>query len=155
MVIEASVVAGYLIAWAARRMRRVEGRLATEADVVIDAGLDRLHEVVAAKLAENPVLAGLVEEADNGGEVSELTRTQLEVALAAAAKDEDFLEAVSGLVAQLRQAERTLGSTRTAGLGPAIFTGNAYARAQGGGIAVGQVAGDMNVGPQRPGRAGH
>ena len=48
MVIEAGVVAGYVIAWAVRKARRVGGRLDSEADGVIDAGLDQLHEVVAA-----------------------------------------------------------------------------------------------------------
>src|SRR5260221_7134951 len=50
MVIEAGVVAGYVIAWAVRKARRVGGRLDAEADGVIDAGLDRLHEVVAGEL---------------------------------------------------------------------------------------------------------
>ncbi len=51
MVIEAGVVAGYVIAWAVRKVRRVGGRLDKETDEVIDASLDRLHEVVAARLA--------------------------------------------------------------------------------------------------------
>ena len=50
MFIEAGVAVGYVIAWAVRKARRVGGRLDSEVDEVIDAGLDRLHEVVAAKL---------------------------------------------------------------------------------------------------------
>ncbi len=64
MVIEAGVVAGYVVAWALRKARRAGGRLDAEADGVIDASLDRLHEVVAAKLGGHPVLAELVEEAE-------------------------------------------------------------------------------------------
>ena len=63
MVIEAGVVAGYVIAWAVRKARRVAGRLDAEADEVIDAGLDRLHEAVVAKLGGHPVLEELDEEA--------------------------------------------------------------------------------------------
>jgi hypothetical protein len=53
-VIEAGLVAGYVIAWAVGKARRVGGRLDAEADQVIDASLDRLHEVVAGKLAGHP-----------------------------------------------------------------------------------------------------
>jgi hypothetical protein len=87
VVIEAGVVAGYVIAWAVRKVRRVGTRLDAEADGVIDAGLDQLHEVVAAKLSGHPVLAELVEEAQaagDGGEVSDLTRQRVELELTAA-----------------------------------------------------------------------
>jgi hypothetical protein len=40
-----------VIAWVIRKARRLGGRLDAEADRVIDASLDRLHEVVSAKLA--------------------------------------------------------------------------------------------------------
>jgi hypothetical protein len=105
VVIEAEVVAGYVIAWAMRKVRRAGGRLDAEVDVVIDAGLDRLHEVVAAKLGAHLVLAQLANETTETGQVSELTRQQLELAITAAArKDEAFGQAVSGLVDQLREA---------------------------------------------------
>lgn len=162
MVIEAGVAAGYVIAWAVRKARRAAGRLDAEADAVIDAGLDRLHEVVAAKLDGHPVLGELDEEAAIAtGQVSELTRQQVELALTAAARrDEVFGQAVSELLARLRDAERTSGRPVVAGKGSAVFTGDAHARADSGGIAVGQVAGDVNLhrtpeDPTRPGRPGH
>jgi len=163
MVIEAGVVAGYVIAWAVRKARRVGVRLDAEADGMIDASLDRLHEVVEAKLGGHPALAELVEEAQaaGGGEFSDLTRQQVELALTAAAqKDDAFSEAVAELVARLRGAERAAASPVVAGPGSAVFTGNAEARAEEGGIAVGQVAGGVHViqgppGPSRPGRASH
>jgi hypothetical protein len=161
MVIEAGVVAGYVIAWAVRKARRVGGRLDAEADAVINAGLDQLHEVVAAKLGGYPVLAELVEEAEADGQVSELTRQQVELALTAAArKDEAFGQAVTELVARLREAEQAAGRSVAAGAGSAVFTGDAHAQAEGGGIAFGQVAGDVNLGrdpagPPPPGRSGH
>jgi hypothetical protein len=130
---------------------------------VIDAGLDRLHEVVVAKLAGHPVLAELVEETEvaDGGEVSDLTRQQLELALTAAArKDESFGQVVTDLVARLREAEPAAGTAVLAGPGSAVFTGDAEAKAEGGGIAFGQVAGGVYIGqrptdPSGPGRASH
>lgn len=157
MVLEAGVAAGYVVAWAVRKARRAGGRLDAEADAVIDAGLDRLHEVVAAKLAGHPVLTELVEEAEAGGEVTELTRQQVELAIAAAARrDEAFAQAAAELIGQLQEA----GQIVIAGRGPTVFTGNVHVRAEGRGIAVGQVGGDVNVGldlpdPPGPGRPGH
>jgi hypothetical protein len=70
-----------------RKARRVGGQLDAEADEMIDAGLDRLHEVVSAKMGRHPVPQELVEEAGSGtGQVSELTRQQVELALMAAAR---------------------------------------------------------------------
>jgi hypothetical protein len=67
MVIEAGVVAGYLIAWAIRKARRVGDRLDKEADAAIDSSLDRLHEFVAERLGGHPALADMEEEATPGG----------------------------------------------------------------------------------------
>jgi hypothetical protein len=62
VVIEAGVVAGYVIAWAVRKARRAIGQLDNEADLMIDAGLNQLHEMVADRLAawlwEGPPAAG-------------------------------------------------------------------------------------------------
>lgn len=160
MVIEAGVVAGYVIAWALRKARRVGGRLDAEADAVIDASLDQLHAVVAARLGNHPVLAELVGEAGQGGEVSDLTCQQMELALTAAAlKDDAFGRAVTELVARLRDAEGARGSA-AAGARSAVLTGNVHAEASSGGFAVGQVTGDVNIGreapgPWGPGRSGH
>jgi hypothetical protein len=160
MVIEAGVVAGYVIAWAMRKARRAAGRLDAEADAVIDAGLDQLHEVVAARLGTHPVLAELTEEAEQAGQVSELTRQQVELALAAAArKDEAFGRAVMELAARLQEAEKASGAV-AAGPGSAVFTGDAQAQARDGGFAFGQVTGGVHIsreaaGPPGPGRSGH
>ena len=164
MVIEAGVVAGYVIAWAIRKARRVGGRLDEEADGVIDTGLDRLHEVVVAKLGGHPVLAELVEEAETAGdasEVSDSTREQLVWALTAAArKDDAFGQTVSELAARLREAEQAAGRPVIAAPGSAVFTGNAEARAESGGIAIGQAAGGVHINqgsadPSQPGRTSH
>ena len=57
MVIEAGVVAGVRDRVGDPQGQAGGGRLDAEADGVIDASLDRLHEVVAAKLGGHPALA--------------------------------------------------------------------------------------------------
>ncbi len=149
MVVEAGVIAGYMTAWAVRKARRSAGRLDAEADVVMDAALDRLHEVVADKIAGHPVLAELDEDASAGeAEVSELTRQQVELAVTAAARrDEAFGQAVTELLARLREAEQAAGVAA----GSAVFSGSADVRADRGGIAFGQVAGDVHLDGGPPG----
>ncbi|MEV0926527.1 hypothetical protein AB0I99_15640 [Streptomyces spongiicola] len=157
MVIEAGVVAGYVIAWAVRKARRAAGRVDAEVDTVIDAGLDKLHTAVAAKLGTHPALDDLAEEAaTEEGQVSELTRQQVELAVTAAArKDDAFGETVTELVAQLQAAEEASGASVVAGAGSTVFTGDAHVQASGDGIAFGQIGGDVHVdrsaaGGQRP-----
>ncbi|AGS73926.1 hypothetical protein [Streptomyces collinus] len=147
MVIEAGVVAGYVIAWAVRKARRAAGPVDAVVDTAIDASLDRLHTTVAAKLGAHPVLDDLAEEAaTEEGQVSELTRQQVELAVTAAArKDDVFGQTVSELVAQLQAAETAGGTSVVTGGGSRVFTGDAHAQASGNGIAFGQIAGDVNM----------
>jgi len=147
MVIEAGVVVGYVIAWAVRKARRTASRVDAEVDTAIDAGLDKLHTTVAAKLGAHPALDDLAEEAAaDEGQVSELTRQQVELALTAAArKDDEFGRLVTELVAQLQAAEKAGDISVVAGAGSAVFTGDAHAQASDGGFAFGQVGGDVNV----------
>ncbi len=165
-MIEAGVVAGYVIAWAVRKAHRVAGRLDAAVDASIDVGLDKLHTVVVTKLGEHPVLEDLAEEAADEGRVSELTRQQVELAVTGAARrDEEFGQVVTELVAQLRAIEEASGVPVVAGAGSAVFTGEAHTQASNGGIAFGQVAGDVRMeygatggqrlDPPKPGRSRH
>jgi hypothetical protein len=164
VVIEAGVIAGYVIAWTVRKARRAIGRLDNEADLLIDAGLDRLHEMVTDQLAAHPVMAELVQEAEqaalNDGEVSEVTRQQMEMALVTAARrDEAFGQAVTELAACLGK-EQQAAEVATSSPAAAVFTGDARAKANRGGIAFGQVAGGVHIAretgnPPQPGRLGH
>jgi hypothetical protein len=163
-MIETGLVAGYVIAWTVRKARRVAGRLDDEADAVIDGGLDRLHEMVAARLDNHPVLAELVQEAQqaalNDGEVSAATRQQVEKALDAAAReDQSFGQAVTKLAAWLRETQQS-AEQKTPRRETAIFAGDVRAKADRGGIAFGQVVGDVYLAretenPLQPGRLGH
>lgn len=167
MVIEAGVVAGYLIAWVVRKARRVTGRVDVEFDAAVDATLDKLLAAVAAKIGGHPALDELRQEAaEDSGQVSELTRQQLELAITAVArKDETFAHAVTALVDELRQAEQASGVSVVAGADSTVFTGDAHVQASSGGIAFGQVGGDVHVNrdhggesrpdPSPPGRSSH
>jgi hypothetical protein len=163
-MIEAGVVVGYVIAWAVRKARRAIGRLDSDVDAVVDVGLDRLHEIVTTRLANHPVMARLLGEAEraamNDGKVGEEIRQQLELALAATAReDEAFGQAVAELanwLAETRQAASHVSPHQPT----VLLTGNARAEADHGGIAFGQVAGDVHIAraaasPPQPGRLGH
>jgi hypothetical protein len=155
VVIEAGVVAGYVIAWVVRKVRRAASRLDAEVDAAVDAGLGRLHAAVAAKLGGHPILDELAEEAGaaEDGQVSELTRQQVELAVTAAArKDDEFGQAVTQLVAEIREAEQVSGVSVVAGAGSTVFTGDAHAHASGTGIALGQVGGDVHLDQGGPGK---
>ncbi|MFI5938631.1 chromosome partitioning protein [Actinoplanes sp. NPDC051494] len=163
-VVEASVVAGMVIAWAVRKARHAAGRADETVDAAIDMGADRLHEVVLAKLGV-PVQEDLAQEAaGESGLVSELTRQQVELAVAAAARrDEEFAQTVTDLVARLQDAQRAAGTQILAAPGSAVFTGGVTATAHDEATAIGQ-AGTVHIGrgdrggepdPRVPGRSGH
>lgn len=158
MVVEAGVVAGYVIAWVVRKVRRAAGRLDAEVDTAMDAALDRLHAAVSAKLGGHPVLTEAAEEAEDG-QVSDLTSQQVELAvIAAARKDDEFGRLVTSLVAEVRAAEQTGGTSVATGAGSTVFTGDAHVHASGSAIAFGQVGGDVHVeqatsDPSVPGRS--
>ena len=65
-MVELELVAGYPVAWGARKLSRAGKRLDEETDEVIDAGLDRLHDVITAKLGSDPALVKLEPEASRG-----------------------------------------------------------------------------------------
>jgi hypothetical protein len=104
VVIEADVVAGYVIGWVMRKARRAGERLDTEGDADPAAGLGQLHEVVSTKLGPDRVLGLEVEAAI--GQVSELTRHRVELAIQAAGQDEGFASRVAVLLQQVRSLEQ-------------------------------------------------
>ncbi|MGW2689554.1 hypothetical protein ACWC6I_41155 [Streptomyces sp. NPDC001414] len=147
MVIEAGVAAGYVVAWAMRKARRVAGRADAMIDASLDTGMEKLAGAVEGKLGAHPALDDLAEEAAADEQrVSELTRQQIELALTAAARrDEEFGRTVTDLVAQIRASESAGDAPVVAGAGPTLFTGDADVRADGYGIAFGQVAGGVHL----------
>lgn len=99
------LVAGYLVAWGVRKLRRVGARLDEETDEVIDAGLDRLHDAVAAKLGADPALGKLEDEVSQGLEPSDRTLRRVQDAVEEAAVDDpEFGATIEALLARLEEA---------------------------------------------------
>lgn len=99
------LVAGYLVAWGVRKLKRVGKRLDEEADEVVDAGLDRLHDAIAAKLGTDPGLMKLEADVSQGLEPSDRTLRRVQDAVADAAKDDpDFGALIEALLAELEEA---------------------------------------------------
>ncbi|MBD0670211.1 chromosome partitioning protein [Streptomyces sp. CBMA156] len=106
---------GFLFAWAVRKAKRVAGRMDTEVDLTLDAGMDRLHRVVAARLGTDPALERMIEEAGSGTpEPTDRTRQRLQLALEEAVEnDTGFAEALREAVAEVRSAESAAGAGPT------------------------------------------
>jgi len=158
-VIEVELVTGYLIAWALQKVRRVGKSLDDDVDMVLDSGLDRLHDVVAGKLAGDPALARLEIEAADSGTASDRTRRRVEDAVAEAAEqDAPFAELMAEVLAQLQRHSQS-GSVTADGGRAAAASGNVSIRADHGSAAA-QTMGDVTIGtppdppdPSRPGRS--
>jgi hypothetical protein len=121
------IVVGFLASWAVRKARRVGMRFDVEVDQALDAGLDRLHEVVVGKLGEEPALVKLTTEVEQSGEAS--TRTQERVRLAledAAETDSGFASDLAAVVQQLQDIQRQAG-VAVAGQHGVAISGDVYA----------------------------
>src|SRR5690348_9670888 len=99
------LVAGYLVAWGVRKLKRAGERLDKQADEAIDAGLDRLHDVIAAKLGADPALAKLEVEVSQGLEPSDRTLRRVQDAVEdASEEDPRFAALIEELLAKLEKA---------------------------------------------------
>jgi hypothetical protein len=71
----------------------------------MDAGLDRLHDAIAAKLGTDPAVVKLDAVVAQGQEPSDLTRRRVQDAVQEAAEeDPDFGAAIEALIARLEEA---------------------------------------------------
>jgi hypothetical protein len=99
------LVAGYLIAWGVRKLKRAGKRLDEETDEVMDAGLDRLHDAIASKLGTDPAVVKLDAAVAQGEEPTDLTRRRVQDAVQEAAEeDHDFGAVIEELIARLEAA---------------------------------------------------
>jgi hypothetical protein len=102
VVTGAEIAVGYLCAWLVAKARRVAGRADAEVDRGLDAGMERLHDLVSGALGDDPALERAAEEADSG-EVSVRTRRRLTDALdEAAEQDAELASALRHLLAEVR-----------------------------------------------------
>ena len=151
------IAVGYVFAWLGRKAKRVGGGADREVDRSLDAGMDRLHELVSRKLGEDPALTRAAEEVAQGQEQpSERTRRRLADSLEDAAEhDPGFQQALAALVAQLQEAAAAAGGggVVASGSGSAIG-GSVRITAEDGSAAAVQMR-DVTIGavdrPQRPG----
>lgn len=151
MVIEVAV--GYVIAWVVGKARRVGQRADGVVDQALDAGVDRVVQVVRGKLGGDSAMQRLQVEAAESGEVSDRTRQRVALALAdMVEQDRSFAEELRAAVAE---AQRAAGPAVAAQGGVAVTGG---VSATGSGVAIGGVTGGtVSLGsappdPQAPGR---
>jgi hypothetical protein len=126
------VVVGMLIGWFARRAKHVGQQVDKKVDEALDAGLQKVHDLVAGKLHDEPALKVLEGEVVNNGEAS--TRTQARVRLAL----EEAVDTDKAFASQLDAAVQAAGGPTAGAHGVAISGG---VNATGGGIAIGGVTG--------------
>jgi hypothetical protein len=129
------LVVGFLIAWAARKARRVGERVDAEADRLLDVGLDRLHDVVVGKLGGDTALARLESEASEAGEASTRTKARVRLALEDVVEDDpDFAAQVQEALTQVQAVAGAHATAHGIAIGGDV-------RADTGGIAIGGVTG--------------
>jgi hypothetical protein len=96
------LVAGYLVAWGICKLKRVGNRLDEEADELVDAGLDRLHDAIATKLGADPALVKLDEEVSQGLQPNDRTLRRVQDAVEDAVEgDRGFGAVIEALLVRL------------------------------------------------------
>ena len=139
---------GYTFAWLVRKAKRVAGRADAEVGRSLDAGMDRLHDLVSRKLGADPALQRAAEEAEEGlPEPSERTRRRLTDSLEdAAERDTAFAQALKELVEHLQaHSAPAAGGRVTASSGGQAVGGNLDIRADNHSVAAVNI-GDVTMG---------
>lgn len=155
MVTGVEIAVGYVFAWLVGKARRVAGRADAEVDHGLDAGMDRLHELVSRKLGQDPALERAREEIEAGhDEPSERTRRRLTDSLDDAAdRDPAFARAVEKLLVELQAAVGADCEVSATDDGPAIG-GSVHIHAEAGSAAALRM-GNVTIGsagnPRLPG----
>ncbi|WP_035799824.1 hypothetical protein [Kitasatospora mediocidica] len=118
------VAVACMVAWAARKAKRVAGRVDAEVDHGLDAAMDHLHDVVSRKLGEDRALARLTEDAEAGqSEPTNDTRQWLQFSLQdAVQRDPGFAEALQQAVTRYQAAAEQGGGQA----GGTTLTGNTF-----------------------------
>jgi hypothetical protein len=139
------IAVGFLVGWAVRKLRRVGQGVDAEVDRALDAGLDRLHDLVSGKLGADPALAKLTAEVEQTGESSSRTQQRVQLALEDAVEDDHaFASELAVLVEHLQDVERQVGGVVAGRQGVAISGG---VNADHGSVAIGGVTGgEVSIG---------
>jgi hypothetical protein len=144
------IAVGYVCAYLVRKARRAGQQADAEVDRVVDAGMERVHDLVSGALGEDPALELAAEQARIGA-VSERTRRRLTDAVDEAAEnDRAFADALQRAVERLQASAAASGAVIAAGDGIATG-GDVIVRADGGSVAAVRM-GDVTVeNPRVPG----
>jgi hypothetical protein len=139
----AAAAVGYLI----RKARRVAGRADEAVDEVLDAGTDRICELIEGSLGGESVL-GLLDEQARAGTESERTVRRAEDAIAEKLEADETVR--RQLAALLSDLEDRPGAISLSAAGGVAAGRDVTIRADGGGVAAG-VMGSVTVNPPQPG----
>ena len=149
---ELESVAGYLVAWSWRQARHAAGRADEAVTAAVDAGAARLHDLVVAKLGDDPALEKLALEAGTDLDVPgvcDRTRRRVVDALAEASENDPGFAA--SLHAQIDRLGVIRASVQGGEYGMAVG-GSVSVAAASGGVAAQVIHGSVNTGnPSRPG----
>jgi hypothetical protein len=104
------LVAGYLVAWDTKGLKRTGKRPDEGPGEVADAGLDRLHDAIAARLGTDPALVKLEWEVSQGLKPNDRTLRRVQDAV----EDPGFGAAIGVLLARLQDTRN--GVTSVAGI---------------------------------------
>lgn len=147
----AELAVGYVFAWAVRKARRAGQAADGVVDQAVDAGVERVHRLVAERLGGAPALAQVQDEAAQSAELSPQARQFLQLALEyEAGRDAAFARALEEAVRTAQAAAPVTAS----GDGIAVG-GSVHLHAEGGSVAALRV-GDVTLGgaQQAPGQPG-
>lgn len=139
---------GYVFAWAVRKARRAAGAADDVVDQAVDAGVERVHQLVTQRLGGAPALAQVEDEATaESAELSPQARQFLQLALEyEAGRDAAFARALEEAVRAAQAAAPVTASDDGIAVG-----GNVELHAEGGSVAALRV-GNVTLGnPQQPG----
>lgn len=147
------VAVGFLVAWLVRKAKRVGQRADAEVDQALDAGMDKLHELVVGKLGTDTAVVKLHKEIETTGAASDRTRDRVTAAIEDTVEaDPEFGARLDALVAQLQTLSGNQGTTVGGNVTISADHGSAAAWQMGdvsiGGASNGGGAGD----PHQPGQ---
>lgn len=149
------IAAGYLFSWLVRKARRAAGQADKAVDQILDAELDRLHELVDRKLGMDPALERVKQEVQSGQkELSEVGQQWLTLALQARAEeDPGFGAALWQVLERLAAVSGEPGPPAPSAAGGVAVGGNVAVHAEDGSVAAVKIEGGLTVNPRMPGPA--
>lgn len=149
----AELAVGYFVAWVVRKVRRVAGSADEEVDRVLDASMERVHDLISQRIGGEPALHQLEAEIQAGQDAPrELTRRRVVLALQDAVEsDTSFADELNQLLDELAQYEEASGGV-SAGAGGVAAGGHIDVHAEHGSVAGVIISGGVHLGnPTQPG----